>query len=320
MGTLPGRSAVLFAEIQDVAPTPDGGTAALDIRNTTLYRFASNGTLRDSLGRRGQGPGETLAPAALLIAPDGSIGIYDMRQFRMLWWDATGRHVGATRVPAGWLALDAQRSGAGPSWLKAHLMRSNQVAFTRVAPDMAMADSAADVTLAVAPAGAPPAGPSCIYCAWTPWPAGGVIVAAADTTYALSRIEGRGIVRQVWRRQVPPRRRSAAEVSQLTRALQRGPGGGGGVEGRPTQAPQASPFHPRVLALGVDDRTRLWALVNNDGETQAVLDVFAADGAYLTTFRPAAGAKRMRVAGNQLIAWGTNADDEPTVWVYRIDG
>jgi hypothetical protein len=46
---------------------PDGAIAAVDNGSGVIYRFTPEGELRDSLGHKGQGPGECLTSAGLAV-------------------------------------------------------------------------------------------------------------------------------------------------------------------------------------------------------------------------------------------------------------
>src|SRR5258706_14208994 len=59
--------------------TVDGGVVAVDGANGVIYRFGPDGKLRDSLGHKGQGPGEFLVAAGLGVGPAGEIALVDIR-------------------------------------------------------------------------------------------------------------------------------------------------------------------------------------------------------------------------------------------------
>lgn len=317
--SLPGPSPVLFAQIQDAVPTADGGVVVLDLGNHALYRFDAAGRLLDSLGRRGRGPGEFAVPAALMRTADGRMGILDITLRGVLWWDRQGRHQSQASLPADWAPVDMQGGNENVAWIKSQRYQDNQFVFGTVGLGRASVDSTMQITT---PAGLPVRGlaMTCTYCPWTPWPGGGVVVAAGDTLYTLTHLAPDGQSGRVWGRRVPAKRRSAEEIRVLAGQLRRGPGSGASSPEGGRGAPAVSPWAPRVAAVAVDDHGRLWALVYHGGETQAVLDVFSPDGAYLATVRPAPGVQRMRIEGNRLVAWGLDASDEPTVWAYRIEG
>lgn len=318
--SLPGPGPILFAQVQDAVPTADGGVLVLDLGNHALYRFDTAGRFLDSLGRRGRGPGEFQVPAALVRTGDGGMGVLDITLRVVLWWDRRGRHQSQASLPADWALVDLREGNGNAAWIKSQSFRDDQIVFARVRPGEVLVDSTMHI---VTPAGARNGGGpglTCTFCPWTPWPGGGLVVAAGDTVYALTHLGPDGLPGQVWSRRVPARRRSAEEISMLAGQLRRGPGGGAPNPEGGGGAPAVSPWAPRVASLGVDSRGRLWALVHHGGEAQAVLDVFSPDGAHLATIRPPAGAHRMRIEGDRFVAWGLDVNDEPVVWGYRIDG
>jgi len=318
--TLPGRTPISFGVVQDAVLGDDGTVTVLDIENVRLYRFTPAGTLRDSLGGRGRGPGELQTPGTVTLGPAGDILVGDLPTLQLVRWTSEGRPAGLIRL-AGRQALDLRTTSHGTILLKTVSFRASKVEFM-VVPPAGDSLGRAIASFPLPPGPEDPGGLSCLFCAWAPWPAGGVVVAAPDTAYTLTVLTAGGAAGARFTRGVPPRRRSAAELAELGERLRRGPGGmgGAGPEGRPAAPPTVPPFHPRVVALEVDRVGRLWVLAQNGGERQAVLDLFDPAGRFLGTVRPAEGLRGVRIAGDRLVGWGEDAAGEPVVWVYRIGG
>lgn len=317
--TLPGSGPVRFGVVQEVALAPDGGVVVLDISHVRLYRFTASGALRDSLGRQGRGPGETQIPGSLVLTEAGMTGVSDLATMQVAWWRPDGLPAGVLRLD-GRQGLDLRRGGSGAALLKTVEYRQGLVEFVEVVPGAeAIGTSRAAFSATPAPASRPL---SCLTCPWVPWPGGGVVVAAPDTAYQLTLLQGREAVRS-WARAVGPRRRTGAEVAELAERLRRGPGGvgGAGPEGRVGGgAPTVPPFHPRVRAVDVDARGRLWVLAQNAGEARPVLDLFDPGGGYLGTIRVPHALAGFRVSGTRLVGWGEDEAGEPAVWVYQVGG
>lgn len=315
LATLPGRAPILLAEIQDVALLEGGGVMVLDLGNRTLYRFSAAGRFVDSLGRRGRGPGEFQLPAGIVPATGGGFGILDIGARTLLWWTPSGTHRTQTSLLGDGVPIELRSGSGGEAWLKAQSFRDGQLRFGTVPPEGG--EVAPDGWLTVSSDA--PAGLTCPFCPWTPWPGGGVVVAAGDTAYILTHLRADGTRGRTWTRSAPARRRSAEELRELGARLRRGPGGGApNPEAGAGAAPAVSPWLPRVASLGVDGRGRLWALVHHGGEARAVIDVFASDGRFLTTVRPEPSAHRMRVSDDRVVLWGVDDSGEPAVWAYRI--
>lgn len=315
LSALPGRTPVLFAEIQDVALMGDGGVVVLDLGNRTLYRFSAAGRFVDSLGRRGRGPGEFQFPAGVVPAPGGGFGLLDIGTRALLWWTPSGTHRAQTPLLGDGVPIELRSGFRGEAWIKAQSFRDGQFQFGAVPLEGGELTPGSWLRVTSDAASSP----TCPFCPWTPWPSGGVVVAAADTAYILTHLRADGTRGRTWTRSAPARRRSAEELRELAARLRRGPGGGASnPEAGAGAAPAATPWLPRVASLGVDGHGRLWALVHHGGETRAVIDVFASDGRFLTTLRPGPSAHRMRVAGDRVALWGSDPSDEPAVWVFRI--
>jgi hypothetical protein len=77
-------------------------------------------------------------------------------------------------------------------------------------------------------------------------------------------------------------------------------------------------YKPRLAAIEVDGRGRLWALRSaKDGEP-AEVDVFGPTGGYVLTLLFDRSLSRIIVRRGRVLGIGGDAAGEPTVYVYRI--
>lgn len=78
-----GLSDPLFAGLFDAKQSTDGSIYVLDGKTAVVYSFTEDGTYRGILGEKGEGPGEYVWPATLMVASD-SIMIVDARYDKVL--------------------------------------------------------------------------------------------------------------------------------------------------------------------------------------------------------------------------------------------
>lgn len=97
---------LLIGDIVDAAIDADGNTYLLDFKLQTVAVINPKGALLRTLGRPGDGPGETRMASRLFIEPDGRVGLLDAMSSRLVWFDASGNP-----LPGGHLRLNADGSG-----------------------------------------------------------------------------------------------------------------------------------------------------------------------------------------------------------------
>lgn len=66
---------VMFGAVRTVETGPDGNVYALDTQLSQVVVFAPDGELLRTLSREGEGPGECRRPEDIVFLPDGSLGI-----------------------------------------------------------------------------------------------------------------------------------------------------------------------------------------------------------------------------------------------------
>ena len=301
--------------------TPDGGVVAVDGANSVIYRFTPAGKLRDSLGHKGQGPGEFQVVAGLGVGPAGEVAIADIRTRRITIWEPDGKLRGSATLNG--MPADLVWRGAEPVAGTVQFGETIMVTFaparlgeTKSGPVIAAFPDPKIVEYGTAV--------SCGTCRHAQSPAGTLLVAAPDTFYRVSELDATGKALRVWKRgDVGAGLRSPEELEALRKRLAAGPGGGRllpGMEAR-FRAPNddALRFRGRFQGIGMDEKGRLLALVSNAGSRSAVVDVFSADGRFLGSIRPDRELHAMVVRGNRVAALGETPDGTPAILVYRIE-
>jgi hypothetical protein len=322
--TLDAGSGVTFGIIGGMDIGPDGSIALVDNGNGVIYRFFKTGKLRDSLGHRGQGPGEFLSSAGLSIGPAGEVALVDIRTRRITVWNPDGGLRGSAPVTGG-MPIELIWRGQAP--IVGVMTFSPGVGASASFGPVTMGDQA---TMGAAIATFPDprreefaTAVSCGMCRRAISPDGKLLGAAPDTIYRISEIGPDGRAVRSWKRtDAGAGLRTPEEVSALEKRLASGPGGGRpNPEGRPGPViPRGDiRYRPRVQGFGFDASGRLLALVSNAGSTRPVVDVFSGDGKFLGTVRPAEHLTAFAVRGARVIGLSESADGEHVVHVYRIE-
>jgi hypothetical protein len=307
-----GADAMEFGRIDYGAVGTNGVVVAVDGENFRLYRFAPDGSLRDSLGARGEGPGEFRAAAGLRIGPTGEVALVDILTRRLTLWPATGR--ASTQV-----SITTGTPLAMPAWDNGPIVTLTD--FVASIDQMVIMPGKAPVSAMKIPFANMPT-TQCDQCPAVPIGDGRWVMAATrDSTYRLVEFGPGGRAVRSWSRPAaPPRRRTDGELDALTSQIMRGPGGGASSpEGRPP-APDRERFRypPRITALERDGAGRIWALAHHAGTTHGAFDIFSPAGSFLGTIRFAEPIRSFSISGDRLVAWGEDANDEPALWSYRI--
>lgn len=322
--TIDAQSGVNFGVIVRIDIGPDGSIAAADNANGVIYRFTPAGKLRDSLGHKGQGPGEFLIPAGLAIGPTGEVAMVDLTTRRLTVWNPDGKLQDSWPIPGGmpidilWRGPDPVigvmnfKPGIGAEASFSTAVFGDQFKFVKAVasfPDPRPADLATAVT--------------CGLCRRALSPAGNLLAASADTFYRVSELSPTGQVLRRWTRAgVRPGERTPEEQAALARALARRPGGGRpNPEGPRPAIPggTAAPYRWRFQGIGLDGSGRLLALASNAGSSQPVLDVFSGDGKFLGTVPVPGRLTFMVLRGSRMVGLSETADGEHQLVVYRIE-
>ncbi len=89
---------VFFGNVLQVIAAPDGGIYVLDSQLLQVFAFTADGQLRDTLGGRGEGPGEVNNVNSIVNLPDGGLGIGQVLPGVIACVTADGAPTGKIRI------------------------------------------------------------------------------------------------------------------------------------------------------------------------------------------------------------------------------
>ena len=95
IGAVEGASEAVFAEVSGVAANQDGRIYVLDAKECRIQVFDDQGKFVRSIGRRGQGPGETQNPRSIRITPQSEIMVRDLQGDLILFYGLEGEFLRA---------------------------------------------------------------------------------------------------------------------------------------------------------------------------------------------------------------------------------
>lgn len=100
----------VFSRIGGLAVDGQGNIYAVDTREATVRVFDRDGRYIRTIGRKGQGPGETQYPIFIQTTAQGELAVYDYSAARMLFYSLDGTYLRqkATSRPMLPLGLDSQ--------------------------------------------------------------------------------------------------------------------------------------------------------------------------------------------------------------------
>ncbi len=87
-----------FNQPGDVAVDPKGNIYILDSANARIQKFGADGKYLASIGRKGQGPGETMMPDSLDFDAAGRLIVYDPFQLRIQAFTGDGKETKITTL------------------------------------------------------------------------------------------------------------------------------------------------------------------------------------------------------------------------------
>lgn len=330
-----GRStAPTFGLIDELAPDERGGVAVVDAHGPWVLRFDAQGALRDSVGRRGEGPGEYQEVAGLAWLADGRLLVLEPRR-GLLTFDADGSFLGQWSIRTnlvgerplvvdrdGNLALRFVVRHPGP----ANPYGAPNVAFMRISAGGRVLD-----TIAVP---APSAQAFNGVVEFTPeefavWHPKGVMIVARNVDYELLFVDLDGSVQRSIRRPFEPVALKQDEWEAWNR-------GNEWRRSRGLRNPDAIPPIPRVKPafkeVLVARTGEIW--VQRHGEAvrvgadagnvypyltwreRAIFDVFSEDGVFLSEIEGPLGLS-MRAASGDTV-WGVARGAYGEGYVVRL--
>jgi len=93
-----GKPEYLFSRIGDLAVDGKGNIYAIDSREAAVRVFDRNGGYVRTIGRQGQGPGETQYPVFIQISAQGELAVYDYSAAQMLFYSLDGVYLRQKRT------------------------------------------------------------------------------------------------------------------------------------------------------------------------------------------------------------------------------
>lgn len=90
-GNESGADEYTFGEVSDVAVAKDGTVYVLDNTIYGIRVYDAKGKYIRTIGHKGQGPGETVSPSGIGVLPDGRVVLWDMVNWRVNVYSATGQ-------------------------------------------------------------------------------------------------------------------------------------------------------------------------------------------------------------------------------------
>lgn len=88
LGERPRGAEPLFQSIRSFRVDKKGNIYVLDSSAPKILKFDDAGNLLFSIGRKGQGPGELMAPSVIELGKNGSILVYDVGNLRLTYFSA----------------------------------------------------------------------------------------------------------------------------------------------------------------------------------------------------------------------------------------
>jgi hypothetical protein len=108
------ESDILFGFIADVTTDKKGNTYLLDFQQQETYVFDPAGKFLKTLGRKGEGPGETTMASRLVVRPD-RIGLMNRYPAEIVWLDLAGDPAGSIQP----VSEDNPEANLGCWWARA---------------------------------------------------------------------------------------------------------------------------------------------------------------------------------------------------------
>ena len=305
-----------FSTIFDAAVTDSGDIIVADRSAPMIRAFDRSGKVLWSTGRGGNGPGEFVFPMRVAIGADRGVTVLDMRQRRHTRLAKDGTLAGSNSF-LGFLAAGAARGRTGEVMMLIDDFNGPLVIQRWPAGATRPANH---VTI---PRRQPPNG-RFVQPSFAVAPSGTMAVIADPFTYSIARFGADGRATGEIVRDIPPVRRTEAEMKELSARLASGPGrraaeGGSAVTaGAPPGVDLSLKPHVMLDGLRFDDSGRLWVLTMRGVGHQSIFDLFSPTGAFLGSVTLPTRVNTFSLAGEYLVTGGEDADDIPRVTLWRV--
>lgn len=347
IGEAMGPDAYHFAapDPEDLAGTPDGGVVVTDRQASRVLEYGPSGVHQATYGRQGEGPGELRSPTGVAVAGTDTVWVNDLRNRRLTGFPRGG---GAPRV-VPYVRGDVFPGSRIAVWDGGFYQVVGEIGPPGEAipePLLRLDESLHPVDTVWVPRSEPidvvslTAEGTEIVIGMTRefWPtfkwralSTGDVVVSDSADYVFRIVAGDGAVRRIVRRGPPARptteadreaaRERALAESELSVSVSgRGPSADAQrrMNEQRVDAMTFADLIPRIVALRVDTRDRIWVGVSEDSaDVVQRIDVYAPDGTLLGELRgvplPDAFTERDRA-----LVTRTDELDVPQIVVLRL--
>lgn len=307
----------LLSKVSALAVTTGGTVVVGDDGDRPIRKFNSAGRPIWAGGRKGQGPGEVGHASYLSAREDGSWDLVDLALSRRSWFDAAGKLVRTAPLPGLTVAVSYGGSaramhlataGMGDNAVKIFLWPDDSVSPRQVLSDLRFpVDSANQQILSFPLVTLPQSG----FSVGDPY------------GYRIRVFDERGAARMDLVRTVPRRRKTAEEITEDQRvvagrkaAVMSRAGQGASAAALPRVDPLRTHFSNQGLAY--DDRGRLWVLAGRSEGLTSILDVFSADGKFISEIRLPVSVRRIALRGSYLAGLEIDPEGVEFVRLWRV--
>lgn len=302
----------LFREIQSITITDGGDIIATDGDAPHVRVFMSDGSIGQTLGPEGDGPGELRTPLRAFRRADGTLTVVDLSQKRATRFADDGEVLRTGQLMAfpagGGYAIGADRI---------------LLTITDFQGGLALVEMTDDGTIDTVLAEVPyQEGSGMRFISPAVRDDGGYAFGEGEKEYAI-RVYGRdGRVEREIRRDVERRPRTREEIQALRDRMMFGGGAGRArAEGGRSQA-DVDPLQPHfssLSALQFDENGRLWVRTSRGPSGSTTFDVFGRDGALLSSPTVEGSVGVYAVRAGWLAGVTQDENDIQRISVWRVE-
>ena len=308
----------LFTRINSLAITPARRVVVVDQSAPRVRIFDVSGRVHAAFGRTGQGPAELGHPAAVSVAPNGTVEIIDLTRRRLMRLGPAGEDRGS--VALGGFADGAFAPQGG------HAVAVISAPMAPVLKLLRVVGNQASTLLEIKNSDFPQRPPGSIEnLSVAVAPDGSFVVGDGSGAYLIRRYTSDGTPTGEFGRTIARVRRTADEI-RLARegqarviAAMRARAGSGATAPPRSDIPAERDFF-EVRALRFDEKGRLWVRVERNTRGRTVFDVFDAAGRYLGEVNVPAEFRTYALGAGLLAAVVTSDADVPQIHLWTIEG
>lgn len=307
----------LFSKVSALALTSGGTVIVGDEGDKPVRMFDRTGRLIWAGGRKGNGPGEIGHVSYLSAREDGTWDVLDRVLSRRSWFGSSGHLIRTASLP-GLMVAASYSGGAGAMYLATTAMGDNSTAIFQ------WQDSAAEPRQVLGALKFPldSSGQQLLSFPIATLPASGFTV-GDPYGYRIRAYDERGVGRMDLARNVPRRQKTPDEVAEDRSAMMSRKAA---VMSRARQGIVAAPLPPvdplrthfSNVGLAYDDLGRLWVLAGRSTEGASIMDVFGADGKFISEVRLPVSLRYIALRGPYLAGLEVDTEGIEFVHLWRI--